>query len=122
MGPIRRRCHGDPAGGTVDACEQPPGYAYDADDCNDADANIGPRVADGPPLSCDGVDNDCNGTPDDGLTSVRCYTGAWGCNLAAGTCVATTYSTPSSRRRMARSRKAQSAAAPGWSAMISREA
>ncbi|HEY3352447.1 MAG TPA: MopE-related protein [Polyangia bacterium] len=39
------------------------------------------------PETCNGKDDDCNGQVDDGVTSVRCYTGASGCNLATGQCV-----------------------------------
>ena len=41
------------------------------DDCNDADAMVNPRAGDGPPLYCDGVDNDCSGTADEGCPCVE---------------------------------------------------
>jgi hypothetical protein len=42
------------------------------------------------PEVCDGVDNDCNGTADDGLQNVNCYpAGQLGCNVASGVCVGT---------------------------------
>jgi hypothetical protein len=41
------------------------------DDCNDADINIGPRSTDGRPSACDGIDNDCDGTTDEGCPCVE---------------------------------------------------
>ncbi len=35
-------------------------------DCNDGDSTVNERAGDGPPLFCDGVDNDCSGTADEG--------------------------------------------------------
>jgi hypothetical protein len=40
-------------------------------DCNDADAEINPRASDGPPVDCDGIDNDCSGTADEGCPCVE---------------------------------------------------
>lgn len=40
------------------------GYLF-ADDCDDRDANVNPGAFD---VAGDGIDNDCNGTPDDGDT------------------------------------------------------
>ncbi len=57
---------GDP-GVTTAACDQPSGYvgaAY-ATDCDDSDASISPVD----PELCDGVDNDCDGSTDEGVTS-----------------------------------------------------
>jgi hypothetical protein len=40
------------------------------------------------PEVCDGKDNDCNGTTDDGLLPRACYpSGTPGCNLGSGTCL-----------------------------------
>ena len=52
---------------TTTACDQPTGYvaaAY-ATDCDDSDASISPVD----PELCDGVDNDCDGSTDEGVTS-----------------------------------------------------
>ncbi len=51
------------------ACESP-GSAYIADnsDCNDADVNISPSAPDCA-AAADGVDDDCDGTPDNGAAS-----------------------------------------------------
>ncbi len=46
---------------SVQGCVSPEGYVSDGSDCNDADPDIHPWVADEP----NGVDDDCNGTVDD---------------------------------------------------------
>jgi len=53
---------GDPAS-TVAACEAPAGYIPNGTDCNDADARVFP----GNTEVCDALDNDCDGTVDDGV-------------------------------------------------------
>ncbi|MBM4365892.1 MAG: putative metal-binding motif-containing protein [Deltaproteobacteria bacterium] len=45
------------------ACEQPEGYVTNGDDCDDAEAKAYPGNSE----VCDGIDNDCNGTVDDGV-------------------------------------------------------
>ena len=45
------------------ACEQPSGWVDDATDCDDGDAEIHPAATE----ICDGVDNDCDGTVDQGV-------------------------------------------------------
>ncbi len=47
---------------TVSACEVPEGYTMDATDCDDTDPEVYPDA----PEFCDGVDNNCDGDPDDG--------------------------------------------------------
>ncbi len=57
--------YGD-AGSTTQACDQPSGYvsaAY-ATDCDDGDAAVHPAAAE----DCDGVDDDCDGDVDEGVT------------------------------------------------------
>ncbi len=54
---------GDPSSATA-ACEAPAGYIPNGTDCNDASAAAFP----GADEVCDGVDNDCDGTVDDGVT------------------------------------------------------
>ncbi|MFH1464050.1 MAG: putative metal-binding motif-containing protein [Pseudomonadota bacterium] len=48
--------------GSVEACSQPDGYADNADDCDDHDDAIYPGARE----VCDGEDNDCDGTIDEG--------------------------------------------------------
>lgn len=51
------------------ACTAPAGFAPLAGDCNDAVATIAPGAAE----VCNGVDEDCDGIADDGLTFVTYY-------------------------------------------------
>ena len=55
--------YGNPAV-TTQAVQQPPGYVANDDDCNDADAQVNPGIADCA-NSPDRIDNDCNGLVDD---------------------------------------------------------
>ena len=54
---------GDPDA-AVTGCLPPQGHVEDATDCDDTDAAVSPDAEE----VCDGVDNDCNGEIDDGLT------------------------------------------------------
>lgn len=47
------------------SCDGPSGYANNADDCNDEDAEVNPAASD---TVLDGVDDDCDGTPDQDAT------------------------------------------------------
>jgi hypothetical protein len=51
--------------GTAVGCSAPTGYVATATDCRDADGSIYP----GAPEVCDGVDQDCDGTADNGVLS-----------------------------------------------------
>ena len=53
------------AGSTTVACEQPANYEDNGDDCNDASAGINPGAAE----TCNGVDDDCDATTDEGVTT-----------------------------------------------------
>ena len=57
----------DHGGGALaqEACAQPAGYVASADDCDDAAAGVNPDAAE----VCDGVDQDCDGAADDGVTT-----------------------------------------------------
>ena len=55
--------------GVITACSQPQGYAGQAGDCNNANPDIYPGATE----VCDGQDQDCDGTIDDGVT-VASYT------------------------------------------------
>lgn len=65
--------YGDPAVATS-ACAAPAGYVDDDSDCDDTDDAINPGVSE----ICDGIDNDCSGTIDDGLTLDTFYADADG--------------------------------------------
>ncbi|MFH1466576.1 MAG: putative metal-binding motif-containing protein [Pseudomonadota bacterium] len=56
--------YGDPDA-TTQACEVPSGYLAEASDCDDGDATIHP----GADEACDGVDQDCDGEIDEGVTT-----------------------------------------------------
>jgi hypothetical protein len=49
---------------STEACEQPEGYVLDDTDCDDNDASINPDALE----VCDGIDNNCDGQIDEGLT------------------------------------------------------
>ncbi len=53
--------YGDP-GTTATACEPPDGYVASAGDCDDRSDEVHPDAVE----LCNGVDDDCNGTADDG--------------------------------------------------------
>jgi len=48
-----------------DACEAPAGYAPTDDDCDDGDASVFPGATE----ACNGVDDNCDGVADDGVTT-----------------------------------------------------
>ncbi len=54
--------YGNPAA-TVEACSAPTGYVTDNTDCDDTRAAVHPNAAE----VCDGLDNDCDGTTDEGV-------------------------------------------------------
>ncbi|WP_158623848.1 MopE-related protein [Corallococcus llansteffanensis] len=57
--------HGNASQSTV-ACSQPSGYVSNASDCNDSNGGIRPGATE----VCDGVDNNCNGSVDEGVGSI----------------------------------------------------
>jgi len=54
--------YGDPSNATDD-CTTPAGYVINANDCDDSSAAISPVASE----SCDGVDNNCDGSVDEGV-------------------------------------------------------
>lgn len=64
---------GDPSMTTI-ACDAPTGYVSDNTDCNDANAAINPGAAE----ICNGLDENCNGDIDEGLTLDTWYADADG--------------------------------------------
>jgi predicted outer membrane repeat protein len=56
---------GNPAS-AMDACEAPAGYIPNGTDCDDTSVAVYP----GNTETCDGLDNDCDGTADDGVDAV----------------------------------------------------
>ncbi len=59
------------AAAALDTClsAAPAGFADNSLDCNDSDPAVHPDMTE----SCDGIDNDCNGVADDGLTVFTYY-------------------------------------------------
>ncbi len=55
--------YGDPSTTTI-SCEEPEEHVSDATDCDDLDATVHP----GADEVCDGLDNDCDGSTDEGAT------------------------------------------------------
>jgi hypothetical protein len=63
----------------------PHGYVFDATDCNDANPSVNPGAAD---TSCDGVDQNCSGVPDEGFVSTPTACGVGPCaSTGATSCV-----------------------------------
>jgi hypothetical protein len=48
----------------ITSCDQPPGYVAESNDCDDMDPNVNPDATE----VCDGIDNNCNGQIDEGVT------------------------------------------------------
>ena len=53
--------YGDPLGSTQVSCEQPSGFVSDNTDCDDLESAANPGTAE----TCDGIDNDCDGSVDE---------------------------------------------------------
>ncbi len=61
-------------GQTTQACQRPEGYAYEANDCDDADPTRHPAAAE----ICDHIDNNCNDLTDENLDQVQQFVDADG--------------------------------------------
>ena len=85
--------YGD-AGSTSSACDLPSGHSADSSDCDDGDAGVHPGASE----TCDGVDQDCDGTADDGAIDMDTWygdadgdgygdasSGSTGCSQPSGT-------------------------------------
>ncbi len=59
------------SGTTTKACSRPSGYASRAGDCNDSRSDIHPGAAE----VCNGIDDNCNGTKDEGVKSTFYHDG-----------------------------------------------
>jgi len=62
--------YGDPSA-TMEACSQPAGYVFDSTDCNDGDSSVNPGATE----VCNGIDDDCDGSTDEGATTTFYYDG-----------------------------------------------
>jgi predicted outer membrane repeat protein len=60
--------YGD-ANNSIEACSQPSGYVPNSDDCDDTNDKIHPNGVE----ICDGIDNNCNGTIDEGFQLKKLY-------------------------------------------------
>jgi MYXO-CTERM domain-containing protein len=75
---------GDPRETKLTLCTPDPGYATNISDCDDARADVNPKALE----RCDGVDQNCNGIPDDEDLPCRAGSGAcessgtWHCSEA----------------------------------------
>ena len=85
---------GDGYGGTrfsATGCDAPAGYVADASDCDDTEPTVSPGAAE----TCNGVDDDCDGTADDGISSVTAYADTDGDGYGDPTVTATDCALPS---------------------------
>ncbi|MFM7618626.1 MAG: MopE-related protein, partial [Bacteroidota bacterium] len=66
---------------TALGCTPPTGYVVSATDCDDSDNSLNPGATE----VCDGIDQDCDGTADDGLTFINYYADGDGDGFGTGT-------------------------------------
>ncbi len=67
--------HGNPAATNL-ACTAPNGFVSNNDDCNDNPATGGANQFPGNTEVCDGLDNDCDGSVDEGVLPINYYADA----------------------------------------------
>lgn len=60
------------AGASLVACQRPQGYSENANDCDDAVTEVNPGASE----TCNGVDDNCDGTVDEGLAQSTWYADA----------------------------------------------
>jgi alpha-tubulin suppressor-like RCC1 family protein len=76
--------YGNAAGTSVQACTTPIGYAPNSTDCDDTTRNRRPGLTE----TCDGLDNDCNGTVDDpAVTDPTCAVAGAYAACRGGQCI-----------------------------------
>ncbi|MBK9639425.1 MAG: putative metal-binding motif-containing protein [Bacteroidetes bacterium] len=80
------------AASSVLACNMPVGYVADATDCNDANAAVNPGATE----VCNGIDDDCDGSTDEGLVFLTYYVDADVDGFGAGTGVSSCNPIPGS--------------------------
>jgi hypothetical protein len=78
--------YGDPGVATT-ACSQPAGTVMDASDCDDSDASINPAAAE----ICDYIDNNCDGSDDEGYLVGGKYVLDSDCGSCGNDCAAYSY-------------------------------
>jgi len=76
---------------SASSCSQPSGYVSNSTDCNDNSASIHPNATE----TCNSVDDDCDGTVDDGATTVTWYYDADGDTYGSSTLINVSCSKPS---------------------------
>lgn len=72
------------AGSSTSACSQPTGYVTNSTDCNDSNASIRPTATE----ICNGLDDNCNGSTDEGFAFTNYYVDSDNDGYGAGSAIA----------------------------------